>query len=121
MCKTPLSVGEVLTRYRQHQESEGNKPRSIETTGYRLRRFFAEPRLTVKRVCERVGVMKVPAHSMRGLFATLKLKSGVPLHEVAGSMGHEKPRTTAEHYAQPGAADEAPRARALNTLLPDQA
>lgn len=48
--KTPLSVGEVLTRYRQHQESEGNKPRSIETTGYRLRRFFAEPHLTVDQL-----------------------------------------------------------------------
>lgn len=81
--------------------------------------YRAWPRSWVKRICKVSGVMRVSAHSMRGLFATLGLEVGMTPHAVAATLGHEKPRTTLEHYAQRGAADVAPRARALATLLAD--
>ena len=80
----------------------------------------AWPRKWVKRICKASGVMRVCAHSMRGLFSTLGLELGITPQAVAATLGHEKQRTTLEHYAQPGAAEVAPRARALATLLSDQ-
>lgn len=80
----------------------------------------AWPRKWVNRICKASGVMKVCAHSMRGLFATLGLAAGATPQAVAATLGHEKQRTTLEHYAQPGAAEVVPRARALATLVADQ-
>jgi integrase len=44
----PLTVGQAFDAYGEYKLTvKANKPRSIETTGYRLRRFFIEPGLAV--------------------------------------------------------------------------
>lgn len=66
-----------------------------------------EPRLTgflirqVHKVCERAGVPKVCAHSLRGLHATLALRQGVSSQAVASALGHGSFAVTARHYADP--------------------
>ncbi len=55
----------------------------------------------VHRVCERAGVPKVCAHSLRGLHATLALRQGVSSQAVATALGHGSFTVTARHYADP--------------------
>ena len=55
----------------------------------------------VHRVCERAGVPKVCAHSLRGLHATLALRQGVSSQAVATALGHGSFAVTARHYADP--------------------
>lgn len=44
----PLTITQALDAYREYKLTvKANKPRSIETSGYRLRRFFIEPGLAV--------------------------------------------------------------------------
>lgn len=78
------------------------------------------PRRWVQKICKKAGVMRVTAHSMRGLFATLGLQAGAAPHAVAAALGHESPRITLESYAQRGSADIAPARRAVSALRPDQ-
>lgn len=45
----PLTVGQAMESYSEYKLAvKGNKAGSIETTGYRLRRFFTEPGLSVQ-------------------------------------------------------------------------
>jgi len=55
----------------------------------------------VHQVCERAGVPKVCAHSLRGLHATLALRQGVSSQAVASALGHASFAVTARHYADP--------------------
>lgn len=55
----------------------------------------------VHQVCERAGVPKVCAHSLRGLHATLALRQGVSPQAVAAALGHGSFAVTARHYAEP--------------------
>jgi integrase len=50
-----------------------------------------------------VGVPKVTAHAMRGLFATLTAERGLAGHLIAATLGHEDERTTMNAYAALGA------------------
>lgn len=40
IAETPVSLADALDRYREHLTAKGNKPVTITTTLYRLRRFF---------------------------------------------------------------------------------
>ncbi len=50
----PLTIGQALDAYSEYKLTvKANKPRSIETTSYRLRRFFIEPGLAVHLLTQR--------------------------------------------------------------------
>ncbi len=61
-------------------------------------------RKQTRRLCKIAKVPVVCAHSLRGFSATLNLLSGVPLAQVAASLGHESGSTTLQSYAAPGTA-----------------
>lgn len=57
--------------------------------------------------CRDAGVPVVCPHSLRGLHSTLALQSGSTTHAVAAQLGHASFSTTARHYADPAAIDNA--------------
>lgn len=59
-------------------------------------------RKQTRRLCTAAKVPVVCAHSLRGFAATLGLLSGVPLSQVAASLGHESSTTTLQSYAARG-------------------
>ncbi len=73
---------------------------------------------TVRTICEQAGVPRVCTHSLRGLWATLAVKSGAASHAVAESLGHHSFAVTQKHYAQPAAVTNAATARVLDRLSP---
>ena len=73
---------------------------------------------TVQMICQRAGVPRVCTHSLRGLWATLAVKSGAVSHAVAESLGHHSFAVTQRHYAQPAAVANAATARVLDRLSP---
>jgi integrase len=60
------------------------------------------PRLQVHRICRLVGIAEVSAHSMRGFYASRKLRDGEALEDVARDIGHEEGSTTTRSYASRG-------------------
>ena len=77
--------------------------------------------LTVQTICQKAGVPRVCTHSLRGLWATLAVKSGAVSHAVAESLGHHSFAVTQKHYAQPAAVANAATARVLDRLSPSSA
>ena len=73
---------------------------------------------TVQKICQKAGVPLVCTHSLRGLWATLAVKSGAVSHAVAESLGHHSFAVTQKHYAQPAAIANAATARVLDRLSP---
>lgn len=73
---------------------------------------------TVQSICSKAGVPRVCTHSLRGLWATLAVKSGAVSHAVAESLGHHSFTITQKHYAQPAAVANAATARVLDRLSP---
>lgn len=71
---------------------------------------------TVRAICAKAGVPRVCTHSLRGLWATLAVKSGAVSHAVAESLGHHSFAVTQKHYAQPAAVTNAATARVLDVL-----
>ena len=71
---------------------------------------------TVQTICQKAGVPRVCTHSLRGLWATLAVKSGAVSHAVAESLGHHSFAVTQKHYAQPAAVANAATARVLDRL-----
>jgi integrase len=70
----------------------------------------------VQKICKQAGVMKVSAHSMRGLHSTLAMDRGVTGAVVAAALGHESPTTTIRSYAKPEAVHTAQQRRVLTVL-----
>lgn len=75
-------------------------------------------RKQTKRLCNEAKVPVVCAHSLRGFAATLSLLSGVPLSQVAASLGHESPSTTMQSYAAPGTREHLASQQAQAVLGP---
>ena len=71
---------------------------------------------TVQMICAKAGVPRVCTHSLRGLWATLAVKSGAISHAVAESLGHHSFTVTQKHYAEPAAVTNAATARVLGML-----
>lgn len=57
--------------------------------------------------CRLAGVPLVCPHSLRGLHSSLALLNGVTSQAVAAQLGHASFSTTARHYADPSALDNA--------------
>lgn len=72
----------------------------------------------VRTVCAKASVPRVCTHSLRGLWATLAVKSGAVSHAVAASLGHHSFAVTQKHYAEPAAITNAATARVLDRLAP---
>jgi len=72
----------------------------------------------VQVICQRAGVPRVCTHSLRGLWATLAVGSGVASHAVAASLGHHSFAMTQKHYAQPAAIVNAGTARVASPARP---
>ena len=70
----------------------------------------------VQSICKRAGVPRVCTHSLRGLWATLAVGSGVASHAVAESLGHHSFAVTRKHYALPAAITNAGTARVVGLL-----
>ena len=70
----------------------------------------------VREICQRARVPRVCTHSLRGLWATLAVGSGVASHAVAASLGHHSFAMTQKHYAQPAAIVNAGTARVASVL-----
>ncbi len=71
---------------------------------------------TVQTICRKAGVPRVCTHSLRGLWATLAVKSGAASNAVAESLGHHSFAVTQKYYAQPAAITNAATARVLDRL-----
>ena len=76
---------------------------------------------TVQTICEKAGVPRVCTHSLRGLWATLAVKSGAVSHAVAESLGHHSFAVTQKYYVQPEAITNAATARVVERLSPGPA
>lgn len=70
----PMTVDAALAAYREYQTVvKANKPRSIDTTGYRLRRFFIEPNIAVHLLTPR---------RCAGYYAKLTKEQSVDTHRA---------------------------------------
>lgn len=70
----------------------------------------------VRKLCARAQVPRVCTHSLRGLYATLAVRSGAMTHAVAESLGHHSFSVTERHYAEPSAVTDAQSARVAKVL-----
>lgn len=61
----------------------------------------------LKKFCQEAGMQGYCPHSLRGLHSSLALESGATTHQVAASLGHASFSTTAKHYADPAAVENA--------------
>lgn len=68
------------------------------------------------RLCDRLGIPRVCPHALRGLHATLAVKTGVSVRAVADALGHGSVEITKRHYITPGA-DRVGAGRELAALL----
>lgn len=109
--RRPVEVPDVLRPY-LIELARGRSPDQL-LFGQHWRDW---PRHWVKRICGKAGVPAVSAHAMRGLHATLSVRTGLSPHAVAASLGHESPSTTLQSYVAPGTHERASRERALRIL-----
>lgn len=70
----------------------------------------------VRRICDKAGVIKVCAHSMRGLHATLAVDGGETAEAVARQLGHVRTTVTETSYIDPAATAAAAQSRVLTVL-----
>ena len=70
------------------------------------------------QLCNRARIPRCCPHSLRGLWASLSLRSGVACSAVAAALGHASFEITARHYAAPGALDDARSEKASSQLFP---
>lgn len=70
----------------------------------------------MKRLCRGAGVPYVPPHGLRGTHSSLAIQIGLVSHAVADALGHEKVKTTFEHYAREEAVAGAQQGRALAVI-----
>lgn len=116
--RRPVSVWEEVQPYllaRTMDKLPGALLFQAETGGTHWRDWV---RKQTGRLCKAAGVPAVSAHSLRGFAATLGLLSGVPLSQVAASLGHESPSTTLQSYAAPGTSAAINQRQALAVLGP---
>lgn len=72
----------------------------------------------VRKLCDLAGVPIVCPHSLRGLWATLAVRSGAACEAVARTLGHANFKITAAHYSAPSALDGAWSDAASALLFP---
>lgn len=72
----------------------------------------------MRGLCDRAGVPRVCPHSLRGLWASLAVRSGAACAAVAATLGHGSFAMTAAHYAKPDALDAARSENAAGLLFP---
>lgn len=70
----------------------------------------------LKKQCAAAGIPFFCPHSLRGLHSSLAVVSGATSHEVARSLGHANFSTTARHYLDPSALDNA-RGKAFASVM----
>jgi len=66
--------------------------------------------------CSELGIGKFCPHSLRGLHSTLALENGATSFDVAASLGHASFATTAKHYADPSAIENARLRRVVQVI-----
>lgn len=66
--------------------------------------------------CKEAGIRKFCPHSLRGLHSTLALENGATSYDVAASLGHASFSTTAKHYADPSAIENARLRRVVQVI-----
>ena len=54
----------------------------------------------LKKACIKSGVRQVSVHSLRHIYATVLLESGVPLAKISALLGHSSVHTTFEYYCE---------------------
>ena len=52
----------------------------------------------LSKICSRNGLPKLTVHSLRHMFATILIESGVPLVKISAMLGHSSINTTFEYY-----------------------
>ena len=73
----------------------------------------------LRKRCAEAGLPPFCPHSLRGLHSSLALAGGATSHAVAASLGHASFATTAKHYADPAAIDNAKVRRVVGVLRRD--
>jgi integrase len=106
----PDMVSRLSEQVRSAKEAQlaGNNPRALlfpTRTGTPIDAHNVTNR-TIPSVAKRARIFgRVTFHGLRHTYATILVKSGVPVHELATAIGHQDPSLTMRVYFQPG--DEA--------------
>lgn len=104
-AKRTVEVPPDLVKLLDHQAAESIKRGSVwlfpatSGSGHRERTWL---RKACARMCALASVPPVCPHGLRGTHATLARAAGATGHLVAQALGHEKERTTEQHYLAPG-------------------
>lgn len=75
----------------------------------------------VQLICDKAGVDRVSAHSLRGLHSTLATEAGATAHLVASALGHTSTQVTEMHYIDPAATRRAKTRKVVDKLQPREA
>lgn len=70
----------------------------------------------VQTICEKAGVQRVSAHSLRGLHSTLATEAGATAHFVASALGHSSTQVTEMHYIDRAATHRAKTRKVVDKL-----
>lgn len=54
--------------------------------------------LYLAKVCERLNLVKISTHTLRGLYATIAIYSGVNIFTISGQMGHSSLKETERYF-----------------------
>ena len=113
-----LEVPEPLQPYFLRRAEGKQTDEFLFALGARSRRPCQHQRLRemVHSICRIARVPRVCTHSLRGLWATLAVGTGVASHAVAESLGHPLFAMTRKHSAQPSAITNAGTARVAVAL-----
>lgn len=111
--EVPEPLRPFLLRLARGQPPDAPLFRSHEAGGFFWRSSLHR---AVRELCDRAGVPRVCTHSLRGLWATLAVRSGAASHAVAATLGHRSFEVTQRHYAQPSAVANAQTARVTALL-----
>lgn len=75
------------------------------------------PGKNIQKIGKRAGLPKITVHALRHTVASLAIKNGDPITDIAAYLGHSSPRITMSVYAH--AINERNQARSLNTDIGD--
>lgn len=77
-------------------------------------------RAWVHKICDAIGLPRVTAHGLRGMWSTAAADAGMGLHAVARLMGHSSPVVTQRFYIKPGTVEARGRRELLARVNPRQ-